>query len=150
MTFKHKGNNTVFWGEIAGNIENQSDLQSKLSDDEDEIEIIAGEYVAKNKVVSLNADGKAYTANSDNPDSSQFTLGIATNAANANQNIIIRRLGQYEDSQLNFTQGREPIFFNNVGDLTLTAPTSGFVQIVGFTTSTNSMIVNIQRSIIIG
>jgi len=74
------------------------------------------------------------------------TIGISTGAADAGYTVQVQQFGYLTHVGWSWTPG-QPIFVGTNGALTQTAPTSGFVQVVGHASDTDEMYVSIEQAI---
>jgi len=104
---------------------------------------IAGEAVGGQRVVYIGAGDKVFHADSTDQAQLNKVVGITATAASLGAMVNVLSLGKLADASFSFTSG-SPLFFNSVGVLTHTAPTSGFVQKVGVAIKSNEILADMQ------
>lgn len=132
------------WGEIKGNIEDQTDLmQAIAAASGGSITAPAGEVISALRCI-LTLGGQAYTASSNDPDSANAILGISTNAvATIRQPVTIQASGAITDASFNWVD-KKPIFCGPDGSLTQFPPATGFIQQVAIPKSEHSLEVSLK------
>lgn len=104
---------------------------------------IAGENISANKVIYINED--AYLASSDQASHRDRIAGLSVASALTGASIKIRTFGEQYNNTWSWDVTK-PIFCGVGGELTQTAPVSGFVQIIGTAIDTNRIFINIKDS----
>lgn len=108
-----------------------------------DLNFIAGEVISAMKVVyALNPTTVmiASTASSFKP------IGIALNAAGIGDLIKVRTFGELSDGTFSFASDT-PLFFNLVGTVTSTNPTTGYHTEIGHALGTGKIFINIKNQI---
>lgn len=93
------------------------------------------------RAVILNDAGQLEYASSDNQNHANRFAGILPFAANQGNTAIAYRQGDLSDGGWNWTRG-SPVFLGLNGFLTQTAPTTGFLLIVGNPSSATTLAIN--------
>jgi len=96
----------------------------------------AAEAIAIGEMVALDASGYAMVANAIvGADHQVPTVGIAMHAAALGEQVEVKHLGEVEDADAAFTEGRVLYLAETDGDVTETIPTTSgdSVQVVGMT-----------------
>jgi hypothetical protein len=101
---------------------------------------IAGEALGGNRVVIVDDDSKAYYADRSISSHTNRVLGITTSAVSQDVFVDIQIFGIMVEPSWNWTM-ELPIFLSTSGVLTQTAPTSGFILIMGFPVSSSAMMI---------
>lgn len=102
----------------------------------------AGEAINATIPVVTDTLGRAIKASNLNPAHIGRVFGMTTSAALVGEAVNIVPIGMLENLTWTFSEG--PIFLGD-GQLTQTAPTSGFLQIIGTALSATKISVNIQQ-----
>jgi len=105
-------------------------------------ELTAGESISALRVVKGAADGKVLI----NTGGHNLALGLSLNSAVLDGDITVLTEGYLQEATWAWDTTK-PIFFDSLGQLTQTAPISGFAQVVASPLSTTEIIFNIQQSI---
>lgn len=108
-----------------------------------DLNFIAGEVISALKVVYASNSTTvmiASTANSNKP------IGIALNAAGLGDLVKVRTFGELLDGSFSFASDT-PLFFNLVGTITSTNPSSGYHTEIGHGLGTGKIFVNIKNQI---
>lgn len=109
----------------------------------------AAANVSGGKAVTLNAAGQVLHANGANAAMAHSVAGISLNGGAAGADItIITTGGEIEESVWNW-QANKPVFLGADGVLTQTAPTSGYLLVVGVAVGPTRMLVKVQQPIFI-
>lgn len=84
----------------------------------------------------------------DNTNPAHFgrVLGLTLNAASSGDKVTIKRSGEITEPSWNFPS-ENVIYFGPNGLLTSVAPTTGFLQVAGFTTASNKVFFDPQPAI---
>lgn len=106
----------------------------------------AGGVLSALKVVVINDAGKAVYADKDTLTHMFRVVGITTTTATADASITIRRGGEQINNTWAWVLG-SPIFLGNNGELTQTAPTTGFQCIVGRPETSIKILVGVELPI---
>ena len=107
---------------------------------------VAGETIPANKVIYVN--DKAYLASSNQVAHRDRIVGVSVAAAVISANITIRTFGEMYNNTWSWDVAK-PIFCGLNGELTQTAPASGFSCIIGNAIDTDRIFVIIQDSILL-
>lgn len=109
----------------------------------------AAANVSGGKAVTLNAAGECLHANGANALMANSVVGISLNGGAAGADITIITIGgEIEETVWNW-QANKPVFLGTDGALTQTAPTSGYLLVVGVAVGPTRMVVKIQQPIFI-
>jgi hypothetical protein len=76
-------------------------------------------------------------------------IGIAANGATTGNTLSVQCTGEIVNPGWNWISG-QPIFVGPGGVLTQTAPTTGFIQVVGYAVSSTAMLIDVQDLIVYG
>lgn len=112
---------------------------------------IAGENISAYRVVYVNpSDGKLYVASSLDT-SNRFTIaGMTTSAVTSGDEVTIQTRGSLFNSGWSWNLASpHALYLVASGQISQTAPTSGFVCQVGFVTATNEMFLDIGEKILL-
>lgn len=101
---------------------------------------IAGESLAAFVVVMIASDGKVYRASKSTPIHVSRVLGLTLAAAAINTSVDVHLFGEAINGAWNFDTTKL-IYLGDDGALTQSAPTTGFVLVIGFPTAASSMFV---------
>ena len=101
---------------------------------------VAGESLAAYAVVAVASDGKVYRASKSTPEHINRVLGITLAAAAADAAVDVHLFGEVVNGAWSFDTTKL-IWLGDGGALTQSAPTSGFVMVMGYPTSSGSMFV---------
>lgn len=107
----------------------------------------AGENIGANMVVRLGIDGMAYLASASDITHINRIIGISSSDSLTGQDVIVTIKGT-TNNFTNLVQGREYWLGDN-GSMSLTAPLTGFTQVVGIATSCEAFIVNPQIPLVL-
>ena len=141
------------WGPLAGT-GSTSPADALTQDQVDDIllstemtmaEKIAGEAISQHAVVAV--DDAFNVVNANNLDDTQFgqVLGVAMFAAASGAPIDIQLTGEMEFSGWSWSPGN--IWFNSNGDLTQTAPSTGFDQVVAVAQSATKIVIQVREPV---
>lgn len=137
--------NIVIFSDADSNVEDSGIPISTLTDDikQTYAEVEASEYIPKYKIVTT--DG--YICNSIYPSHRHKSVGIATNNTNIgfNCNCVVK--GIIEDATFSFTPNAT--LYLNGTNISTTAPTTGFILPLGKSVTSNKILIDIQRSILL-
>ena len=112
-------------------------------------EILAGENIGAHTAVVMNSAGTAVlAADSSDITDADVVVGITSTAASFGDLITVFRKGDFTNGSWSWTINQS-IFFNTAGQLTQTAPTSGFSQKVGIPLSATSFRIAIGPAVIL-
>ena len=92
------------------------------------------------RAVILTDAGELAYASSDNQSHAFRFAGVLPNGYSQGDMAIAYRMGEIADAVWNWTRG-SPVFLGVNGFLTQTAPTTGFLLVVGTPTSTTSLMI---------
>lgn len=109
---------------------------------------VAGETLGGHRMVVLDGAGDAYYADSTDLTHVDRVLGMTSGAASLGGSVGIQILGEIIEVSWSWTLN-QPIFLSTSGQLTQTAPTTGFSLVVGFPITSTSMVLSIQRAVIL-
>lgn len=101
---------------------------------------VAGESLAAFIVVMVGSDGKVYRASKSTPGHINRVLGITLAAAAADAAVDVHLFGEATNGAWSFDTTKL-IWLGDDGALTQSAPTSGFLMVIGYPTSAGSMFV---------
>lgn len=107
--------------------------------------------VSGHKVVMLDGSGKLAYASSDNLDHAPRVIGITTNAASINNEVLVLGIGEVTEPSWNW-QPNLPIYLGLDGALTQEQPvfpTNKFSMVVGFPITNIAVFFNIGHPIIL-
>jgi len=93
-------------------------------------------------VVSIGLDGLIYPGDSSDQDVMNTIIGIAIESKVENSPIQVVQFGTISD--LTGLLTGTPYFFDSNGQLTVSAPSSGFTQIVGMAKSSTELLFELQ------
>lgn len=105
---------------------------------------IAGETISATKLVYISSD-LLFLGNLATREQAQV-LGIATQSGNAGALIKVLLFGRYDDPSFTFSSGSS-LYLTGVGNISTTAPTSGYNKEVGQALATGSIFINIRETI---
>lgn len=112
-----------------------------------DIQKIAGEALGGHRAVVLNGSGQAIYADRSTPSHAHKMLGITTGAASSGASVTIRTRGEITEGSWAWTLDL-PIFLGTSGQLTQTAPASGFVARIGFPINATTIYIDIHQTIV--
>ena len=104
--------------------------------------------IGGHRAVTLNAAKELIYADNTNPAHLGKILGISESAADAGSLLTVCSFGELIESSWTWTLDG-PIYLTTNGQLTQTAPTTGFLCAVGFPISSTAIFVGVQPSIIL-
>lgn len=107
-------------------------------------QITAAENLGGHRVVTV----EGYYASKDTASDKFKVLGITTGAVSIGATATVTTYGTVTESSWNWTVG-SPVFLSTNGQLTQTAPTSGFRTIIGVPLTTTSMFIDISEPLIL-
>lgn len=99
------------------------------------------------RAVATNADGDFVYADKDTAAHASCTIGITTGAASQGASASAIALGPLTENSWNWTP-QQLIFLGSNGVLTQSAPTTGFVLVLGKAVSPTTVFVQIQSAFI--
>lgn len=111
------------------------------------IEAIADGTVNGHRAVRVTGSDKVALVDSTNAAQAGTVIGISTTAASDGQTVTVQVIGEIDEPTFNFTPG--PVYFDDVGRLTQTVPTSGFIQQVAVALSATVVVVQIGPPIVL-
>lgn len=104
----------------------------------------AGEVINGHRLIYLK-DGLAYKASNDNPECFNRLVGMSINAASLGDAVTVRT-GKIVNQGWGLSANA--IYYLGLdGNITLTSPSTGIWQIVGYASDTETLIVNIEIGI---
>lgn len=104
-----------------------------------------GETISANKFVYLADDNKIYLGNSSVKESAQV-IGVATQAGSSGDKIKVLIFGRLDDAYFVFSSG-DSMYLTTLGNVSTTAPVSGYVKEVGQGLQVGSIFVNVKSAI---
>lgn len=104
---------------------------------------VADEVLGGHRVVRSTGAGEVGYASSDNPAHGDDTVGITTGSVGAGESVQVQHAGYITFIGWSWTAG-QPIFLGVTGLLTQTAPSIGFVQVVGHAADATTMFISIE------
>jgi len=108
----------------------------------------AGETLSGHRVV-IEANGLVFYANNSDHLHANIVLGLTLNAAVSGGSVTVRIAEEVTEPSWNWILNK-PVFLNgSQGEISQVPPTSGFSQMIGFPTSSTSLIIKIDRPIIL-
>lgn len=107
---------------------------------------IAGETISAIRAIFLDS-GEIFIAD-QSVEIKSNVFGISITGSVMGGAVVVKESGELYDSSLSFTIG-SPVFLSNSGQLTQTAPVSGFRVLIGYAIATNGLNINIQEPILI-
>lgn len=110
--------------------------------------LFTGEAIGGHRAVGIK-DQKVYYADNSDINSVYNAIGISKGASDINSSVEVQIAGIISFNGWNWNLG-VPIFLGTSGQLTQTAPTIGYLQIVGYPTSTTDMIIQINNVVLLG
>lgn len=106
---------------------------------------VASETISAMQLVRLDNPTDVSVVNTSTcPDATVF--GVARVAANLGANVEIQRSGKLYDSSFNFPVNT-PLFLGATGNITDTAPTTGFLTQIGYSGGPGLIVIEIQDPI---
>lgn len=108
----------------------------------------AGETLGGNRVVMVDTDGKVYYADRSIVSHANKVLGLTQGAASVSTAVNVQTYGVMTEPSWNWDMTK-PVFLSTTGLLTQTAPAAGFILMLGFPISTTSMLIDIDKPIVI-
>ena len=109
-----------------------------------EATITAAENLGGHRVVTV----EGYYASKDTANDKFKVLGITTGAVNSGETATVTTYGTITEPSWEWTIGT-PIFLSTNGQLTQTAPTSGFRLIIGKPQTATSIFIDISEPLIL-
>lgn len=110
------------------------------------IERTAGEQLSALRAVFEGAAGRVWLADATEAVEVFTLLGVTTTAAEANQPVLVQRLGAIDDAAWAWTPGVR-VYLGAAGQLTQTPPDTGFDVLIGVALSPTRLLLNIQDPI---
>jgi len=104
--------------------------------------ITAGAVLSANKVVVPDSSGKFVYADKDTLSHMHCVYGVTTQSIELDATGIVQTYGQLSNNTWSWVIGN-PIYLGNSGELTQTAPSSGFCSVVGFAVTATKMFIDI-------
>ncbi|WP_051331767.1 hypothetical protein [Methylocaldum szegediense] len=111
------------------------------------LQYTAGEALGGHRMVVLNAQQKAIYADSSDPTHVDKVLGLTLGAAAQDALVTVQNSGEISEPSWNWALN-QPVFLGTQGQLTQTPPATGFVLMVGFPTSSNTLFLDIKQAIL--
>lgn len=106
-----------------------------------EVHLEAANTLSGHRVVRGVGSAQADLASSDDASHAGFVIGITTGAAMQGDDATIQIAGSMIEVSFSFVPG--PVYFNSIGVLTQTRPTSGFIQQVAVAVDTTEIVVQL-------
>ncbi|UBB15412.1 capsid cement protein [Comamonas odontotermitis] len=110
------------------------------------LERTAGEQLSALRAVFEGAAGRVWLADATEAGEVFTLLGVTTTAAEANQQVLVQRLGSIDDAAWGWTPGVR-VYLGAAGQLTQTSPATGFDVLIGVALSPTRLLLNIQDPI---
>lgn len=110
--------------------------------------LITAQAVSALRAIATDASGNAVYADHNTASTRESIVGISTNAVGNGGTVHVRYTGVMTDPSWAFTRG--PVFVGANGVLTQTAPATGYIRIVAYAIDADTVVVNVQPSIIVG
>lgn len=107
----------------------------------------AGEDIGGHRVVIQYTDGCVYYASNTSDSHKHAILGITTGAVSSGNTATIQTYGELTEPSWTWTPGL-PVFLSTNGLLTQTAPSSGFVLVIGTAQTATKLFVSIKPPIV--
>lgn len=128
--------NDAYWDVVAvAGDDGTGDLNAAIT-------TIAGEDVAPNRVVYINA-GKVYLADKDNLTDRDKVIGITKTAAIINNLVDVYTTNTVTNTSWNWNPG--VVYVDTGGAMTQTEPTSGFIVQVGVVVNATTIFIDIDK-----
>lgn len=108
----------------------------------------AGMTLSGGMIVVVHSDGNAYYADRSTPADAWRTAGFTTAAASAGASVTVQESGELTEPGWTWTPGL-PVFLGNGGLPTQTAPTTGFILVVGVALEPTIILVRIEQAIVL-
>ena len=108
----------------------------------------ASTALSGNRAVCLNASGELIYADSSTVAHAHKVLGITTGAVSEGAEGTVQTNGEMTEAGWAWTIG-SPVYLSTNGSLSHTAPSSGFVLVVGFALTATKIFIDIKQSIIL-
>lgn len=116
-----------------------------LPGETDVISCQSGQILGGHRVVRFHDNDKLYYADALVIDDMNSIVGVTTHACQIDSLIKVRRYGLMIEDTWSWIKDK-PIFLNTSGLLTQTEPLSGFIKVIGYAVSENSMFVELQQA----
>lgn len=110
---------------------------------------IAGETLGTNQVVYLKNDGRVWKASASNLNHAGKVVGLTTSSGMAGASIRVRKLGAIHLNSWGLIPNANYYLGEN-GAITLTKPTSGFIQCIGIARTGNDLEIQLFNTLIRG
>jgi len=114
----------------------------------DSVTKVAGEILGGNRGVTIGSNGKAYYADNTIVAHANKVLGVTKGSAILDANVDIQTYGVMVEPSWNWDLAKM-IFIGPNGTLVQDMPASGFALVVGWPLSTTSMMIDIDKPIIL-
>jgi hypothetical protein len=108
-----------------------------------EISPIAAVAIEAGKVVALRSDGSIEPADHNTPAHWSRLAGVMIEAVAAGETARVQVDGLMRDAGWSWEPGA-PVFVGSAGNLTQTPPTTGFVQHIGFSVGSDTVLVQVE------
>ena len=112
------------------------------------LDIQAGEVIQGHRVVISGVDGLVYKADNTNISHYGRILGITDRAYVFLEPTEVISSGVVIEPSFNLTPGL-PIFFDNLGMITQTPPTTGFLQNIGHAINPTTIVIEMKTPILL-
>jgi hypothetical protein len=109
--------------------------------------ITASATLSALRVIATDASGGGIYASRSTAATRDCIVGISTNACNVGETCHVKYTGIITDAGWAWTRG--PVYVSTNGQMTQTAPTSGYVRIVGYAINATTISINLQSSIVL-
>lgn len=90
---------------------------------------IAGTVLSGHRVLVKNSSGQMVEADKNTPAHMHRVAGVGINSASAGSTVQVQSFGELVEPTWNLVEG--PVYLGNAGQLTQTAPTTGFLLSIG-------------------
>jgi len=107
----------------------------------------AGETLGGHRVVRQYTDGCVYYASNTSDSHKHAILGVTTGAVSSGNDATVQTFGELTEPSWAWTPG-QPVFLSTSGLLTQTAPSSGFVLVIGTAQTATKLFISIKPPIV--
>lgn len=90
---------------------------------------IAAKVLSGHRVLMKSSSGQMFLADKDTPEHMHKISGVGINSASAGSTVQVQSFGELVEPTWNWGDG--PVYLGNTGQLTQTAPTTGFLISIG-------------------
>lgn len=120
---------------------------SGLCTREDRGDYICAENISGQRIVKQNPDGTISYADHNDIAGMDATLGLSLQAGLAGGAISVLFFGEYSHAGWTWVP-KKPIFLGTSGNITQTAPTTGFLLRIGFASEADEIVLRIDTPIV--